>query len=452
MKKVVYGFGAIVAPSLLGAAIVAGCGEDGSNGNPLGQGSDALCGSCGTIATGDIGISGDARLDGFFKALGTLQNATASIKADFDANIRALAAVYDVEITGQVNAALVGELTAAIEADIDANVNGSLTVNYQPPRCQASVNVALEAQARCEAKADCDVQIDPGEVSVACQGTCSGSCEGSCTGDFACEVQAPSIECEGRCEGACSLETAAACSGTCRGECNGTCSAQDGQGNCAGKCDGTCQGTCELTVAAECSGSCTGKCFTTPPAAGCSAEASCHGSCSGQCSGGCEGNFTPPAASAQCDARADCQASAKAEANASLECTPPQLTLDYGFNGGVLANLDAKAQFAARMTELRVRGIAILQGAAKYRALIDGTVNGEVVFNPSPLAALRTSVTGMANADAFAQFEIAPARIPCTVTAFQEAGTILSGMSTNTTATMSAQADFVAALTGGFSD
>jgi hypothetical protein len=449
MKKYVYGLGALVAPSMIGAALIAGCGEDGGSDNPLGSGGEALCGTCGAIAKGDIGISGDARLDGFFKALGTLQNATATIKADFDGNIRALAAVYDVDISGEVNAAVVTELKAAIQADIEANVQGSLEVAYQPPRCQANVNVAFEAQARCEAKADCEVQANPGELSVACEGKCTGSCEGSCTGEFACEVQGPSIECSGQCEGACNLEAGGACSGTCRGECTGACSVQDANGNCAGQCDGECTGTCELTVAASCSGSCSGKCLTTAPSGGCTGGASCRGSCSGECSGGCEGNFTPPSASAECSASADCQASAKAEANASLECTPPQISIDYGFRGNVMP--DARAEFAAKLTELRVRGIAIVQGAAKYQALVDGKVDGAVVFNPSPLAQLRTSVQGLASASAWADFEVAPARIPCTVTAFSDAGAILSDMTTKTTATMSAQADFVAAFTSGFS-
>lgn len=447
MKKFVCGLGALVAPSLIGGFMVAGCGEDGSD--PLGSGGAALCGDCGTIATGDIGISGDARLDGFFKALGNLENATATIKADFDGNIRALAAVYGVEFTGEVNASVVGQLNAAIEADITANVEGSLVVDYQPPRCQASVNVAVEAQAKCEVKAGCEVMVDPGQASVTCEGTCSGSCEGSCTGDFACEVSAGGVECEGRCEGSCTLEVAAACSGTCRGTCSGSCSAQDANGDCAGECTGNCEGTCELSAAAECSGSCTGKCLVTAPSGGCEGSASCRGSCEGSCTGGCEGNFTPPSASADCEASADCQASAKAEANASLDCTPPQLKIDYTFAAS--ANAQAQAQFSARLSELKLRGVAIVQGAAKYEALINGRVNGTVVFAPSPLAELRASVDGFANASAFADFDIAPARIPCAVAAFAEASPILAGLASSTTATISAQTSFVSAFTGGFS-
>jgi len=445
MKKYLYGLGALVAPSLIGAMVVVGCGEDGANGLP---GGDDLCGPCGTLATGDVGISGDARLDGFFKALSTMQNANLSIQADFEANIRALAALYDVNLTGEINATAVGQVTAAIEADITANVEGELIVDYQPPRCQANVNVAVEAQAKCEVKAECEVMVNPGELSVACEGQCSGGCSAGCTGDFSCEVEAPSVQCTGRCEGACSLEAGGTCNGTCRGQCDGTCTVENADGSCAGECTGECQGTCELTVAAECSGSCTGKCLVNQGSAQCTGEVSCRGSCEGSCTGGCEGNFTPPSASAECDASADCQASAKAEANASLECTPPQLKIDYALNAD--AELNAQALFTARLAEVKARGIAIVQGAAKYEALFTGRVNGAVVFDPSPAAALTTSVQGFANASAFARFDIAPAKIQCVVGAMGDAVDVLGDFATETSGTIQAQAAFVSEFTTGF--
>jgi modification target Cys-rich repeat protein len=458
MKKYVCGLGALVAPSLIGAMVVVGCGEDGDDGLLPGDPSE-VCGPCGTIATGDIGISGDARLDGFFKALGTMQNATVTIQTDFDANIRALAALYpSVDLPeGALNAQAVGLVTAAIQADIEANVQGELVVDYQPARCQANVNVAVQAQAKCEAKAECDVMVNPGQASVVCEGKCTGSCEGECTGELACEVDAGGVQCMGQCEGACTLEAAAECNGTCRGECNGTCSAEDGMGNCAGKCEGTCEGTCELAVAAECSGTCTGKCLVDPPMGGCEASATCRGSCEGSCTGGCEGNFTPPSASAECMATAACQASAKAEANASLDCTPPQLKIDYALNGAVSA--EARAQFTARLAEVKARGAAIVQGLAKYRALVtgeaevvvDGQAQIQTVFNPSPAAALAASVRGFATASAFAEFDVPAVKIPCVIDAVAEAGPILTSLTTGTAASIEAQAAFVGEFTTGFS-
>lgn len=451
MKKYVYGLGALVAPSLIGAFMVTGCGEDeNGDGGLLGDGAQGLCGPCGEIARGDVGISGDARLDGFFKALGNIQNTTVLVKTDFDANIRALAAVYGVEVDGAINAELVNDLVAAIRADINANVEGSVTVNYQPPRCQANVNVAVEAQARCEAKAECQVSATPGEVSVACQGTCTGSCEGTCEGTLACEVNAPSIECTGSCEGACTFEAAAVCNGTCRGTCDGECSLENADGSCAGTCDGECEGTCEFAAAATCEGTCSGKCLVEPGSAQCTAEASCRGTCNGECTGGCEGSFTPPSASANCEASADCTASAKAEANASLDCTPPQLELEYAFAGNV--DIEAQAEFRAKLAELRVRGTAIVQGAAKYEALLTGKVEGRVIFETPPVDELRANLESLADlsADGMARFDMPTAKIPCALAAFGDSVDMLGALGTQTTATLQAQAAFVSAFTAGF--
>lgn len=447
MKKFVYGLGAFVAPSLLGAVIATGCTEE--NGGLPGGGLE-ICGECGDISLGDVGISGDVRLDGFFKALGNMHSATGAIRADFEANIRAIAALYDIEISGEIDADVVAQVTAAIRADIGANVEGGVKVEYQPPRCEASLDVAVEAQANCELKAGCEVQANPGELSVSCEGQCSGSCDAECSGDFSCEVQAPSIECSGLCEGACTLEVAAACEGTCRGECDGECSVQDANGNCAGKCDGECQGTCELGAAAECSGKCTGKCLVEQGSAQCDGDVSCRGSCSGQCTGGCEGSFEPPSVSASCDASAECKASAKAEANASLECTPPRFDIDYAFSASAQGNLEAQAKFTARISEIRARGLAIVQGAAKYEALLTGKVEGRVVFDPSPVAQLRSSVQGLANINAIADFDIPPGKLPCVLPAFQEAGRMLTDLGTETAGTLEAQASFVSAFTAGF--
>ncbi len=450
MRKYFYGLGALVVPTLVGALVTAGCSEDDGSGGLI-PGGDDICGPCGTLATGDVGISGDARLDGFFKALGTMQNTTAFVQADFDANIRALGDTFGVTLpAGAINAAAVGQLTAAIRAEITANVQGGISVDYQPPQCQASVNVAFEAQAKCEAKGGCEVDVDPGELSVACEGTCTGGCSAGCTGDFSCEVEAPSIECEGRCEGACAIEGSATCEGTCRGTCAGTCSAQDSTGQCAGTCDGMCTGTCELAVAASCNGTCSGKCLVNQGSASCTGDVSCRGECSGSCTGGCEGTFTPPSASAMCDATVDCQASAKAEANASLDCTPPQLKVDYTFAAGIATDAEAKAEFTAKITELRTRGVAILQGAAKYEALLTGKVEGRVVFEPSPLAQLQASMTGLATPSAVARFDIPLGKLSCVVPAFVEAGRVASSLATGTATTLQAQASFVTAFTGGF--
>lgn len=447
MKKSAIGLASLLLPTVLGAAAMTGCKED----NPLTGASEDICGPCGVVAQGDVGISGNAKLDGFFAAVADLNKAQVAINGDFEANIDELIAAFDVEVAANASiSAKVDALTAAISAELTANVQGSLVVDYVPPRCEANVSVAFEAQAQCEAKAGCDVNVDPGEVSVTCEGTCQGSCEGTCMGGLKCEVSA-SGQCSGKCEGSCTLEAAAACEGTCKGDCSGTCSAYDGQGKCAGKCDGMCTGSCELNVAAQCSGTCSGSCVVEAMA-DCEGEApSCEGSCQGECKGSCTGTATPPSASANCEAKADCQAQAKAQGSANIECSPPKLDIGFEFAAGVDAS--AQAAFGAKLSMLEARGVAILQGFTKYEALINGKVDGEVVFNPSPLVVVRTELEGVVEAgvegDLFA--DIAPGRIGCVIPAMSASVGMLGEIGTNAAANLQAQGKFVTALTGGFS-
>ena len=119
------------------------------------QGCDAaddICGPCGTLAGGSLSISGSAKLDGFFNATATLTGAVASVRAEFDANILALAEVYGMA-SGTVDANFVSELVGAIKADISGTLDGGLKIAYKAPSCQANVSVAVDAQAKCEVSA-----------------------------------------------------------------------------------------------------------------------------------------------------------------------------------------------------------------------------------------------------------------------------------------------------------
>jgi hypothetical protein len=410
-------------------------------------GGPEICGKCGTIANGDFSVSGDAQLDGFFQAVGSLQNATASVQGDFEANILALATVYAVDASAGFDASLVDKVIAAIKLDVSTNLQGGLSVAYKPPACQASVDVSVQAQAKCEVKGGCDVKVDPGHASVKCEGTCSGGCSGGCTGEASCTVTAPTVNCEGTCEGSCELSAAAACDGTCHGKCSAGCSATDANGDCQGTCTGMCSGSCELKAAAKCTGTCHGSCHVEQGSAQCKGSVQCNGKCDAECSGGCQGSFEPPSASAKCDASAKCQAQAKAQAKASLECQPPRLDINYGFKAGV--NASAQAEFTARLGQLKVRAGAIVQGAGKMTALITGKVDGKVVFDPSPVAELTDSLKGFADAKAIADFDIPAGRLLCVVPAFVEAGTALADVASSTGATISAQAKFVSYITTG---
>lgn len=414
-------------------------------------GEGGICGPCGSISSGQLSISGDARLDGFFAALADLQGATGTISADFDANIVALAEVYGVVEAGaevQVDGAFVDSVIAAIRADFTANIEGGVRVEYVPPACSASLNVAVEAQASCEANAgcECDVEVDPGQVAVSCEGTCRGGCSAGCEGDIACRAPSGGFECAAMCEGACELTAAAECSGTCRGTCNGECTLQNADGQCEGECSGTCEGTCEVQAGAMCEGTCHGTCRGSFDPGGCTGEVECSGSCSGECSGSCEGSFTPPSASAECEceASADCEAQASAQAEANIECTPPSLDLVVEFAADVDAS--AQAAFLARLGELRVRGVAIIQGFARAQALLSGEVNGQVVFNPAPFVRVQNEFSALVSAGLSGEFEIAPGRIDCVLPAIEEAVDIVAEIGGEFSASVSAQASFAAFL------
>lgn len=429
---------------IIGAAGATSCNKIADAANQV---NEAVCGPCGDITKGDFSVSGDAQLDGFFQAVGNLQNATLSIQGDFQENILALAQVYGVDASAGFSATLVDNVIAAIKTDISANVQGGLKVVYKAPACQADVDVSVQAQASCEAKADCKVMVDPGHASVACKGQCNGSCSGKCTGDLSCTVTTPTVNCEGTCEGSCELSAAASCDGTCHGKCSTGCSLTDANGDCQGTCSGMCSGTCELKAAAKCTGTCHGSCHVNQGSAQCTAMASCSGSCDASCTGSCQGDFDPPSASANCKASADCQAQAKAQAKASLKCQPPRLDLDYGFSANGKAS--AQADFVARLGQLKVRAAAIIQGSARLSALVTGKVDGQVVFSPSPVDDLIASVKGFATADAVANFHIPAGRLLCVPDAFVAAGTALANVASSTKDTITAQGKFVAFITTG---
>lgn len=425
----------------ISASAVQGCGEGG------------ICGPCGGIATGQLSISGDARLDGFFKAVADLDGAIGTISADFEGNIQALAEVWGFVEAGaevDINGQFVTDLVAHIRGEISGSIQGGITIDYQPPSCSASVNVAVEAQASCEANAgcECEVEVDPGEVSVACEGKCEGSCSGECMGDLSCQTGSAGVECEGTCEGSCELSAGGSCEGTCNGECDGECSLTNAMGECRGECSGTCTGSCELAAEASCGGTCHGTCKAEVMPPGCEGEVSCSGSCMGECGGSCEGNFEPPSASAdcECEASADCNAQASAQAEANVSCSPPSLELKFEFSGALAADASAQAAFSAKMKALRVRGIAILQGFANMKALIDGEVNGEVVFSPSPVANITGEIGALVDAGLSGEFDIPPGRIDCVIPALREAVEIMGGIAAEGGATLSAQVEFSAFL------
>src|SRR5687768_6909726 len=142
MRKKAIGLVSLLAPALIGA-LAASCDKAGDN--PLGGAAEELCGPCGKLEFGDVGISGNAKLDGFFSAVAKISDATVSINGDFNANIDALSEIYGVA-NFNADAAIgakVDALVAKIKADFSANLEGGVQLDYQPAECHASVNVAI---------------------------------------------------------------------------------------------------------------------------------------------------------------------------------------------------------------------------------------------------------------------------------------------------------------------
>jgi modification target Cys-rich repeat protein len=281
-----------------------------------GGGAGGISGDC----QGGFGASAAAKsLSNFIGAAGefaaaaddisrTLENACKDMGRELGVSDGEMAASGD---TPPVKAAC-DAVSAKIRAEMSAMREANLTivVESSPPQCTVSV----DAYANCTA--ECDVNVDPGEATMECEGgEMRGGCSAECTGS--CSANA-SAQCSGSCEGTCE----GGCQGTCNGACDGNCSSHDANGQCNGTCSGTCEGTCT----ANCEGSCSGSCVV---------EAS--GSCEGECRGGCSVEFEEPTCTGTVrapSASADCSADCDARLDAQAECTPGSVVVKVRGNMG----------------------------------------------------------------------------------------------------------------------
>ncbi len=341
------------------------------------------CGlSCDSEAfvSGRASVSGVPSIDAFFGAAIDLDTAMRGVSGGLRAELDAIGASV-----GLAPGAGGAELSVAIDGMLAQYIDGGLTIDYQPPRCEASVEASLSAAA------ECDVEVDPGELTVECSGSCDAEagvavdCGANAT--LMCEGTAPGLQCEGTCSGSCvaSLDAAANCDGTCRGTCEAGGSTMDGfDGRCAGMCTGEC--AVDVSAGATCNGRCDGNCEYTAPEGGCeaSASASCEAEAGAsiECDAGCQGTTEPPEVSAECTASVD------AKASASLECTPPTLTFGFEFNAEVQTNMTAQAEFRAwlegfrghfgAILALRAKGDVVAQAAVDLSAAGSSAVEGAV--------------------------------------------------------------------------
>jgi hypothetical protein len=321
--------------ALLGAAlsipVITACGEDGLN--PAGD----LC--CTDFKPGqsmlNVDFVGDAQVNGQFRAFA---------QASGDLSVTASAAITDVTnacmaiavdlgtepddpgANGKTGANLASfwcdKAIASINASLSASgsAKASLTIDFQPPKCSASIQAQANCQASCSAEGKCDIKANPpkctgGTLEVACKGECTAkagaslTCEGSCTGDCkgSCTAQG-GVDCQGKCEGTCEAKAGVAGSGA----------------QADGTCKGTCKGSCSVTApAAKCSGSCKGEC-----SASCKAEAGASVTCNGECKADYEPlQCTGGKLEGGCKVEAKCEGNCNASASAKAEFTPPELRI-----------------------------------------------------------------------------------------------------------------------------
>lgn len=401
---------------------------------------------CGTLAEGEVSVSGNPQIDGFFKALNNLELAVTAIQDGFENDVLELAAAFGVA-EDTVDTAYIAQVRAAIEAEYQAKlVGGRPQVIYQEPRCEASLDVAVKASAECKVKGGCEVDIkcEKGELTMTCEGRCSGSCTGQCTVPV-CEVELEvGGKCSAECRGMCEASVSGKCDGVCRGQCTGQCSAYDGMGDCLGYCDGTCTGTCEASVHGSCSGVCRGSCWITgSAAASCTGKLRCEGSCQGECTGRCEGRIKAPRCStdATCDIDAKCEAQASAQASVDLQCRPPKLEVRYLFKPGV--DEKGKAEFFGRLAVLEERMASIAIGHAKLFMFVTGDSKlGIKPVIPYLIAEFKNLTTAVATGE----FEINLVRLPCVAPAVSDALTLLTQLPVQLGDTISGQLTMLATI------
>jgi hypothetical protein len=264
-----------------------------------------------------------------------------------------------------------GAVSAKIKGIMKANADAKLSIDMQPPKCYADIEVMQKCFA------DCGSPVKGGDVKASCQGgEISGKCDAECKGS--CTVEA-GAQCTGTCSGSCSGKCEANFSGKCGGDCEGKCDGKDAKGKCAGKCDGKCSAQAD----GHCGGKCEGKCDASCEMKG---QAKCEGNCSGGCSAEvkapkCSGEFKPPSVDPSC------QASCAAKGAASAKCDPPSIK--------IVAKGKASAEVEKLIAALQVSLPAIVKIQLGVAKKIGGSVKA-VVDTGKELPSVAASAGGKA--------------------------------------------------------
>lgn len=394
----------IAAPMLValtGAAATTGCGDDGLPGDDLGS---ALC--CDGFEIGadmsNANFNVEGELEGkfqvFAQAMGDLSAVAAATMTDIEVACTNIAKDLGAseedlaDASGETGEARVEALCQLAVGQIEGKfgaggtLEGSLELQYEAPKCSASVSAKASCDAKCTGSAECDVKANPptcegGKLQV----SCSGSCEAEAGATIACEGT-----CEGTCTGSCKADVGA--SVLCDGKCDGTCTANAEVGDgiqADGTCQGECEGTCEMSADAEiqCEGTCQGSCD-----ASCTAEAGATVKCDGECDGDfeplkCEGGELK----AGCEVEASCEANCNASASAKAECHPPSVKVVFEASGGFEADAQAELNAALASLEANLPNILVAVEARgeAFIGSLEASVAGavDIVADPGELSA-----------------------------------------------------------------
>ncbi len=416
-------FAALALSAVAVPLLISACNSD----NPLSSVQDGLC--CSNFKIGadmsgqDFGLTGQvkgqfvalAQASGDLSAvatgaLGDVALACESIARDVGASDDDITQVDGMKGDPAAKTKAWCDLaTATIKASFSASgkFKATIGVDFQPPKCSASVSAQANCEAGCTVDGHCDasamVTCEGGKLptvectgkceatvdvpSVSCTGSCSGECTGGCTGSATAQ-----IDCEGKCDGTCTVDGTAAsgsgvqADGTCKGKCDGTCTATGGvMAKCDGTCSGSCKGTCEASGGSakfECNGKCDVTAGTPPK---------------------CEGS-----AELDCDVSADCKANCSATVKAKAECTPPKVAVVLKASAEL--DVDAQAQLNVAVASLETnlpqllvvleaRGDSFTAGIkATYDAGVSlkgnlGSLSGEAVLCIIPVVEALTSAT-----------------------------------------------------------
>ena len=268
------------------------------------------------------------------------------------------------------------------------SAGGALTIDFVPPKCEASISAKGSCQAKCDVNGKCDIKATPPKCTG---GTLEISCKGDCTASAGVDVK-----CEGKCEATCTGSCTAEGGVQCEGKCEGTCEGAGGAGtsgiDASGKCTGTCKGTCSVVApSVTCNGTCSGSC-----SAACKGTAEASVKCDGTCSGDYEPlKCTGGKLEGGCQVDAKCDASCDASVSAKAECKPPSVTVNFSGVADVAAAGKLKAAFEANLGVVlafksRLEAMAQLTGTITGSA--DAVVSIKAACIPAVVAAGVTAV------------------------------------------------------------